>query len=141
MASLTPRSFNIVPDAPTVTVAAAYSKHRREDVLELPKTVVPMFGIDLSRPDDPIFRRLAKRKTHKILRRDFEEAGIACRAENGKYRDLHALRHAYITRVWQAGAAPNVAQTLARHSDLRVTMRYSHPSRDQQRKVVERMNG
>jgi integrase len=141
MASLMPGSFNLDPDAPTVTVEAAFSKHRRRDVIELPKVVVPLLGINRLKPGEPIFPHLAQRKTHKMLRLDLEVASIPYRTEEGKYRDLHALRHAYITRVWQAGAAPNVARTLARHSDLRATMRYSHTRRDEQRRIVDRMNG
>jgi integrase len=141
MASLTPRSFDFDPDAPTVTVEAAFSKHRRQDVIELPKVVVPLLGIDRFNPDEPIFPRLAQRKTHKMLRLDLEAASISYQSEAGKYRDFHALRHAYITRAWQAGTAPNVARTLARHSDLRATMRYSHTRRDEERRIVDQMNG
>lgn len=141
MASLMPGSFNLDPDTPIVTVEAAFSKHRRRDVIELPKAVVPLLGINQLKPSEPIFPHLAQRKTHKMLRLDLEAASIAYRTEQGKYRDLHSLRHAYITRVWQAGAAPNVARTLARHSDLRATMRYSHTRRDEQRRIVDRMNG
>jgi integrase len=36
--SLTAASFNL--DAGTVTVAAAYSKHRREDILPLPPEIL-----------------------------------------------------------------------------------------------------
>ncbi|QDT50486.1 Tyrosine recombinase XerC [Symmachiella dynata] len=141
MASLTPESFDLDPDAPTVTVEAAFSKHRRRDVIELPKVVVPLLEIGSVQPGERIFPRLGRRKTHKMLRLDLEAASISYRTEDGKFRDLHALRHAYITRVWQAGAAPNVARTLARHSDLRATMRYSHTRRHEQRSIVDRMNG
>lgn len=39
LASLTESSFDFDTDNPTVTVAAAYSKHRREDVLPLHPTL------------------------------------------------------------------------------------------------------
>jgi hypothetical protein len=51
------------------------------------------------------------------------------------------LRHAYITRVWKAGASPIVARSLARHSDLRETMRYSHVTREEQRKIADNLSG
>src|SRR5262249_55902504 len=35
LASLTPRSFDLAADPPTVTVEASYSKHRRQDVQPL----------------------------------------------------------------------------------------------------------
>jgi site-specific recombinase XerC len=37
LASLTPESFNLIADRPTVTVQAGHSKHRREDVQPLPR--------------------------------------------------------------------------------------------------------
>src|SRR5262249_25183478 len=40
LASLTPESFDLISKQPTVTVQAAYSKHRREDVLPLHPSVV-----------------------------------------------------------------------------------------------------
>jgi site-specific recombinase XerD len=75
-----------------------------------------------------------------MLRQDLEAASIACRTPEGKYRDLHALRHAYITRVLQAGATPNLARRMARHSDLRAKMRYSHTRHEEKRRIVDRMS-
>jgi len=41
--------------------------------------------------------------------------------------DFHALRHAFITNLARAGVHPKIAQDLARHSDINLTMsRYSH---------------
>jgi site-specific recombinase XerD len=95
--------------------------------------------MDPEKPDDPIFPKLAGRKTHKMLRRDLEAASIPYVTENGKFHDLHSLRHAYITRLWNAGATPVVARTMARHSDLRETMRYSHTNRNEERKIADRI--
>ncbi len=139
MASLTPRSFNLDPSEPSVTVEAAYSKHRRLDVIVLPRQIPGLIPMDPEKPDDPIFPKLAGRKTHKMLRRDLEAASIPYVTENGKFHDLHSLRHAYITRLWNAGATPVVARTMARHSDLRETMRYSHTNRNEERKIADRI--
>jgi integrase len=141
MASLTPESFKLDTESPTVTVEAAFSKHRRRDVVVLPKAVIPLLEPEAWTPGEPIFPRLGQRKTHKMLRLDLEAASIAYRTPEGKYRDLHALRHAYITRVWQAGATPNLARRMARHSDLRATMRYSHTRHEEERRIADRMNG
>jgi integrase len=43
------------------------------------------------------------------------------------YFDMHALRHAYVTRVVASGATVKTAQSLARHSDAALTIGlYSH---------------
>jgi len=40
---------------------------------------------------------------------------------NGKFADFHALRHTFITNLSRANVLPKVAQSLARHSDIRLT--------------------
>ena len=43
------------------------------------------------------------------------------------FADFHANRHTFITNLERAGVSPRVAQTLARHSDIRLTMGiYTH---------------
>ena len=47
--------------------------------------------------------------------------------ENGEKADFHALRHSFITLLASSGVHPKVAQQLARHSTITLTMdRYSH---------------
>ncbi len=46
---------------------------------------------------------------------------------NGEVADFHALRHTFITLLASSGVHPKVAQVLARHSTITLTMdRYSH---------------
>ena len=59
------------------------------------------------------------------------------RAEREKY-DFHALRHTFVTNLARADISPKVAQTLARHSDIRLTMDiYTHVDREQQVAAIE----
>ena len=45
----------------------------------------------------------------------------------GRVADFHSLRHLYISRIVRSGATPKVAQKLARHGDVRLTLgRYAH---------------
>jgi len=45
----------------------------------------------------------------------------------GRYADFHANRHTFITNLEHAGVSPRMAQSLARHSDIRLTMGvYTH---------------
>jgi len=62
-----------------------------------------------------------------MLRGDLAAARIPYRDEQGRVFDFHALRHHFITSLATAGVHPKVAQTLARHSDINLTMdRYTH---------------
>ena len=42
--------------------------------------------------------------------------------ERGHYADFHALRKTFITNLSRAGVVPKMAQSLARHSDINLTM-------------------
>jgi hypothetical protein len=62
-----------------------------------------------------------------MLRKDLKAADIAYVDDAGLYADFHALRHSYISLITQGGVHPKLAQKLARHSDINLTMsRYSH---------------
>lgn len=58
-----------------------------------------------------------------LIKRDLTAAGIPFEDEQGRRVDLHALRHTFITLLSASGVAPRVAMALARHSDLKLTMR------------------
>ena len=52
--------------------------------------------------------------------------------------DFHSLRHTFITNLARAGVHPAVAQELARHSDIRLTMEfYTHTSRLDHKQALE----
>jgi len=59
----------------------------------------------------------------KVIRADFTAAGIPLTDERGHRVDFHALRTTYITRLQRAGVSPREAMELARHSDMRLTMK------------------
>ena len=61
-------------------------------------------------------------------RQDREESSVlAYRDERGRVFDFHSLRHQYISNLVAAGVHPKIAQTLARHSTMALTMdRYTH---------------
>jgi integrase len=147
--SLTPGSFALESDPPTVTVGAAYSKRRREDTQPIRHDLA-----DLLRPwleertaGERMFARLTK-NTSRMLQGDLEAARSAwikavpagpereARKQSDflKYRntarevvDFHATRHTYISGIVAGGASVKTAQELARHSDPSLTIgRYSH---------------
>lgn len=72
-----------------------------------------------------------------MIRFDLEAAGIEYRTPDGKFKDWHALRHAFITRAWRSDAKANVVKDLARHSDIRQTLAYSHTTEIDLRNAVD----
>ncbi|GIW78766.1 MAG: hypothetical protein KatS3mg105_0573 [Gemmatales bacterium] len=126
LASLTPESFNLDASPATVTVLAAYSKHRREDVLPMHPSLVALLRPWLATKPagQPVWPgNWAKGKeAGAMLRHDLEAAGIPYVDENGRYADFHALRHTFITNMVKSGISPKAAQSLARHSTIDLTM-------------------
>ena len=57
-----------------------------------------------------------------MMRLDLERAGIAYKSDDGLFADFHSNRHTFISNLSKAGISPKMAQTLARHSDMNLTM-------------------
>ena len=54
--------------------------------------------------------------------------------------DFHAAgRHTHITELLRSGASLTEARELARHSDIRMTMKYTHIGIDDQAKAVSKL--
>ena len=141
IASLTPRSFQLAAVPPTVNVVAACSKHRRKDVLPLHEEFVPLLrdwleGIE---HDAPIFPKLAKRRTWLMVKKDLERIGIPYETDEG-IADFHAAgRHTHITELLRNGASLPEAKELARHSDVKMTMKCTHIGIDDQHRAIQKL--
>jgi site-specific recombinase XerD len=136
--SLTPQSFKLELSPPTVTVQAACSKHRRKDVLPLHPDLVVMLRTWLKglKPAEKLFSGLENKKTWLMVRKDLERVGIPYETEEG-IADFHAAgRHTHITELLRNGATLPEAKELARHSDVNMTMRYTHIGIKDQAKAV-----
>ena len=59
----------------------------------------------------------------RSVARDLKAAGIPERDDRGRVVDFHALRGSFVTGLVVAGVHPKVAQALARHSDVSLTLR------------------
>src|SRR5262249_23721603 len=122
--SLTPASFDLDDTRPTVTIEAAYSKHRRRDV----QLVSAAFAAQIrpwlaSNPAGaPLGPGPEPRRRAKIRRRDRRAAGIPSPDDKGRVADFHALRKTYISGLVSAGFTPATAKELARHSTITLTM-------------------
>jgi len=104
-----------------------------------------------------------ERKTAKMMRRDLQAARekwieeadteeekaqrersdfLAYCDSAGRYADFHANRHTFVTSLERAGVTPRKAQTLARHSDIRLTMGvYTHVGRADLTAAIETLPG
>ncbi len=116
--SLTRDSFPA--DCSTVTVAAAYSKHRRQDVLHLPAwlsaQLVEWFAAGGGCWPFP------REHQGRVLQRDLKAAGVPYRTEEGFF-DFHALRHWFVTAVAnQPGISPKTLMTVCRHSTAQLSL-------------------
>ncbi len=138
MAGLTAASFRLDDDPPNVTVAAACSKHRRKDVLPLHPELVPSLRQWLKglKPTDHLFPLLGTKKLSEMIQSDLKRAGIDYRTADG-FADFHAAgRHTYITQLLRSGASLPEAKELARHTDVKMTMWYTHIGINDQAKAV-----
>ncbi len=149
--TLTCGSFNLDGDPPTVTVRAAYSKSRRDDTLPLKAHTAQYLDrwrdFAGSVRDTSVFAKIPD-KTAEMIRRDLRRARarwiratadqqerrarrdsefLAVIDDGGRVVDFHALRHTFITNLARGGVHPKLAQSLARHSTITLTMdRYTH---------------
>ena len=126
--SLAPGSFDLAADPPTVTVAAGYSKHRRDDVQPIRADLARFLaGWLADKPaGSPIFGRMSSH-TNLMIRADLRAAGIPERDDAGRVVDFHALLHTFISALAMSRAPVKVIQSLARHSTPTLTLGvYAH---------------
>ncbi len=112
-----------------MTVDAAYSKHRRPDVQPLRPDVAELLRKNLAgrRADRRVWPGTWISAAAEMLRLDLEAADIPYQDEQGRYFDFHALRGQVISFLAAGGVHPKVAQVLARHSTITLTMNhYTH---------------
>ncbi len=173
--SLTLRSLRLDDDPPTATIAACYSKHRRQDtqilhpelVRQLKAWLATKRNLSSDKPLFPISRRFPggiERKTYKMIELDLRAArdqwldevkddaaeterrlktDFLCYSNHdGLFADFHSLRHLFITNLERAGLSPKMAQTLARHSDIRLTLGvYTHVGLHDQSAAINTLPG
>jgi integrase/recombinase XerD len=154
LSSLTPESFDLEAETPTVSIAAKNEKARRGATLPLPPDFVTIIRPWLAQIDSG--SRLwpgkwaSQKRAGKILKADMQAArqqwideadtdAERDRREQSEFlqhetsegrADFHALRHTFLSRLGRTGATPKVMQMMARHSTVAITLeRYTHASR------------
>ncbi len=67
---------------------------------------------------------------------------LSYESHDGKFADFHSNRHTFITSLSRNNIPPRMAQSLARHSDIRLTMgTYTHLDLHDQRSAIESLPG
>jgi integrase len=119
-------SFHLEGARPFVAIEAAYTKNRKRAELALTAELAQDLGAYLSgRAPGPAFDLPARGS--EMLKVDLRSAGIEYCDASGRYFDFHSLRCETATLADLAGASPRTVQHLMRHSDLRLTGRYTRP--------------
>ncbi len=117
--------FHLDTANPFYVVPTAKSKSRKEQPRPLhPELVQELQKLKTAgklKPEDLLFPERVP--PMKVIRGDFKAAEIPLTDERGYRVDFHALRTTYITRLQRAGVSPREAMELARHSDMRLTMK------------------
>lgn len=124
-------------DLPCIMLRAETTKARRADSVPLRRELADKLAAarpEDAEPTDRVFRAAPKRET---FTRDCVRAGIMALDSNGsqipdargRTIDRHSLRTTFITWLSRAGVSPRTAQLLARHTDIRLTMKaYTDPA-------------
>jgi integrase len=133
LAGLTPESFALDIDQPTVILAARRNTSRVLKEQPIPPDLAELLR-DYLRPKPaklPVWAGTWTRhgKGAEILRLDLKAAGIPYSVpgpDGPPFADFHALRHTYLTLGGRAGIDLRTLQELAEHSSPALTARYSH---------------
>jgi integrase len=122
---------------------AAVNKNRKEQALplhhELAKALQQQKPANCKADDLVLVNGVPKMKE---FRQDLEKAGIPFLDERGHRMDYHALRTTFITRLSTMKVHPRLAMELARHSDMRLTMKtYTDVGQLPLREVMDTLPG
>jgi len=140
LASLKRSNFEFSEGRNLVVVEAAYSKRRRRDEQPIPTRIVEELRSFLSAKDTDslVWPGNWNEKAAKMLRADLKKAGLEYETDSGVF-DFHSLRHYFVSNLSRGGIHPKMAQKLARHSDINLTMNtYTHVELEELAKELDR---
>jgi len=132
VASLTPDHFQLDADPPTVALPGKSAKNKKASRQPIPPAVAAALRTYLAGkpPRELIWGGKWRESPALMLRMDLKAAGVPYCIEGpagNEFADFHALRHTFVTSLAASGTGAKELQTLARHSDPRITLGvYSH---------------
>ncbi len=125
LASLTADSFDL--GAGLVIVDASISKRRRKDRQPLKPDLAALLGRWLPGRTGPLWPGTWSEDAAAMLRPDLKAAGIPYVDASGRFYDFHSMRHQFISNMARSDVPAKVAQVLARHSSIQLTLdTYAH---------------
>ncbi|QDV71741.1 Tn916 family transposase [Rosistilla carotiformis] len=169
LSSLTDASFDLDGTPPVVSIHARNSKRRKRDCVPLHEEVAKRFVSWRSQKEIAkgacLFTLSTPagypRKTAKMMKRDLAVARarwvdegetdqekerrsdsnfLTYQDADGAFADFHSNRHTFVTNLALSATNPKIAQSLARHSDVNLTMNvYSHVQMEQKAAAVGRL--
>ena len=116
------------PNAPTLSFEVEAARMRRGD--QKSPDAGRLAGEEL------LFNVPDRHALVKILDKDYAVPGIAKIDDRGRTVDVHCLRHSFATWIGESGVSPKAAQRLMRHSDVNLTMRYTHATPEAELKAL-----
>lgn len=118
---------------PTLPLAGEFSKGRRDSRQPIPLAIARELQARISanglKGSDPLLK-VPDKPRNRLYRAMAAAIPPVKRVGPGGVLDFHALRGTYITFAMEAGATIKELQTLARHSDIKTTMRHYAKTRD-----------
>lgn len=137
IAALQWRDLDLDAASPAILLRAKTTKARRSDTVLLRTDLAEALRASrrpFTKPTERVFQTVPKYETFiadcvraSIIMLD--EHGRQIPDERGWTVCPHSLRHTFVTWLSASGVAPRTAQMLARHSDIRLTMRtYTDPA-------------
>jgi integrase len=124
LAGLRPFDFKLRSNPPHIFVRASLAKNRTETEQPLPVEFAATLDGWIrrtARPDEKVWPGNWYQRAAEMLQVDLKAAKIPYETEDG-FLDFHALRVTFITSLVRGGVHPKIVQTLARHSQIDLTM-------------------
>jgi integrase len=140
LGALRPDDFAIDGPEPTVSLGGESTKNGKPAEQPLPPALAADLRSWLASKTSGVPVFTLPEKTGQMLHADLRRSGIEPVDAQGRVVDTHSLRHGYITALARAGVPVKVVQTLARHSDPKLTLGiYSHLSAFDLRGAIDRL--
>ncbi|MCA9089417.1 MAG: tyrosine-type recombinase/integrase [Planctomycetaceae bacterium] len=125
LGALTPACLELQIDPPALVLAPDDVKNRKPTVQvirpELAKELREWIETAQIGSESPLWPKLTQH-TAKMLKADLEATGIPYVDSAGLFADFHCLRHSFISLITRGGVHPKLAQRLARHSTVELTL-------------------